>query len=47
LFNIHEIWDVNRPEIGLSKIEGPSHSDDFLPNQKLEGQRKLEVGRKK
>jgi len=47
LFNIHEISDVNRPEIDLSKIEGPSHSDDFLPNQKLEGQRKLEVGRKK
>ncbi|HTM66336.1 MAG TPA: 2Fe-2S iron-sulfur cluster-binding protein [Flavipsychrobacter sp.] len=46
LFNIHELSDVNRPEIDLSKIEGPSHSDDFLPNQKLEGQRKLEVGKK-
>jgi len=46
LFNIHELSDVNRPEIDLSKIEGPSHSDDFLPNQKLEGQKKLEVGKK-
>jgi NADH-quinone oxidoreductase subunit G len=46
LFNIHELSDVNRPEIDLSKIEGPSHSDNFLPNQKLEGQRKLEVGKK-
>ena len=46
LFDIHEISDVNREEIDLSKIEGPSHSDDFLPNQKLEGQKKLEVGRK-
>ena len=45
LFDIHEISDVNREEIDLSKIEGPSHSDDFLPNQKLEGQKKLEVGR--
>jgi len=46
LFNIHELSDVNRPEIDLSKIDGPAHSDDFLPNQKLEGQRKLDVGRK-
>ena len=47
LLDIHEISDVNRPEIDLSKIDGPSHSSDFLPNQQLPGQRKLEVGRKK
>lgn len=47
LFDIHEISDVNRPEIDLSKIDGPSHSSDFLANQQLPGQRKLEVGRKK
>lgn len=46
LFDIHEISDVNRPEIDLSKIEGPAHSDDFLPNRKIEQERKLEVGRK-
>jgi len=27
--DIHNISDVNRPEIELSKIEGPAHSDDF------------------
>lgn len=27
--DIHSISDVNRPEIDLSKIEGPAHSDDF------------------
>jgi NADH-quinone oxidoreductase subunit G len=27
--DIHDISDVNRPEIDLSKIEGPAHSDDF------------------
>ena len=27
--DIHSISDVNRPEIELSKIEGPAHSDDF------------------
>lgn len=46
LFNIHETSDVNRPEIDLSKIEGPAHSDDFLPNQKIEQERRLDVGRK-
>lgn len=46
LFDIHETSDVNRPEIDLSKIEGPAHSDDFLPNKKIEQERKLEVGRK-
>ncbi|MES2701058.1 MAG: 2Fe-2S iron-sulfur cluster-binding protein [Bacteroidota bacterium] len=29
LLDIHDISDVNRPEIDLSKIEGPAHSDDF------------------
>lgn len=29
LLDIHSISDVNRPEIDLSKIEGPAHSDDF------------------
>ncbi|MBS1588093.1 MAG: (2Fe-2S)-binding protein [Bacteroidetes bacterium] len=46
LLDIHTISDVNRPEIHLSEIHGPSHSNDFLPNQQLEGQRKLEVGKK-
>ena len=46
LLDIHNVSDVNRPEIDLSKIEGPAHSDDFLPNKQLEDQRKLEVGRK-
>ncbi len=27
--DIHSVSDVNRPEIELSKIEGPAHSDDF------------------
>ena len=29
LLNIHDISDVNKPEIELSKIAGPAHSDDF------------------
>ncbi|MEI8278527.1 MAG: 2Fe-2S iron-sulfur cluster-binding protein [Bacteroidota bacterium] len=29
LLDIHKVSDVNRPEIDLSKIEGPAHSDDF------------------
>jgi NADH-quinone oxidoreductase subunit G len=28
-FNIHSTSDVNKPEIDLSKIAGPAHSDDF------------------
>jgi NADH-quinone oxidoreductase subunit G len=33
LLDIHSVSDVNRPEIDLSKIEGPAHSDDFkTPN---------------
>lgn len=46
LMDIHNISDVNRPEIDLSKIDGPAHSDDFLPNKQLGTERKLEVGRK-
>ena len=29
LLNIHDVSDVNKPEIELSKIAGPAHSDDF------------------
>lgn len=29
LLDIHSISDVNRPEVDLSKIAGPAHSDDF------------------
>ncbi len=29
LMNIHDVSDVNRPDVDLSKIEGPAHSDDF------------------
>jgi NADH-quinone oxidoreductase subunit G len=29
LMDIHKVSDVNRPEIELSKIDGPAHSDDF------------------
>lgn len=29
LFDIHSTSEVNRPEIDLSKIDGPAHSDDF------------------
>ncbi len=34
--DIHTVSDVNRPEIELSKIDGPAHSDDFKqgPNDK-------------
>ena len=34
LMDIHKISDVNRPEIDLSKIEGPAHSNDFKSDQK-------------
>lgn len=33
LLDIHNVSDVNRPQVDLSKIEGPAHSDNFLPNQ--------------
>ena len=46
LMDIHEISDVNRPEVDLSKLEGPAHSDDFLPNKHLDSERRLDVGRK-
>jgi len=29
LMDIHDISDVNKPNIHLSEIEGPAHSDDF------------------
>src|SRR3984885_6376765 len=29
LMDIHEVSDVNRPDVDLSKIEGPAHSNDF------------------
>jgi NADH-quinone oxidoreductase subunit G len=29
LMDIHSVSDVNKPQIELSKIEGPAHSDDF------------------
>jgi NADH-quinone oxidoreductase subunit G len=27
--DIHDISEVNKPQIHLSEIEGPAHSDDF------------------
>ncbi|WP_431213725.1 hypothetical protein ACQ86N_02090 [Puia sp. P3] len=33
LMDIHTISEVNRPEIDLSKIQGPSHSTDFEPHE--------------
>ena len=27
--DIHTVSEVNRPDIDLSEIEGPAHSDDF------------------
>lgn len=29
LMNIHDVSDVNKPNIELSRISGPAHSDDF------------------
>ena len=29
LLDIHDISDVNKPDIDLSLIQGPAHSDDF------------------
>ncbi len=34
LMEIHDISDVNKPEIELSKIAGPAHSTDFTPKGK-------------
>ena len=33
LMDIHSVSEVNRPNVDLSQIEGPAHSDDFI-NQK-------------
>jgi NADH-quinone oxidoreductase subunit G len=32
--DIHSVSDVNRPEVELSKIDGPAHSDNFGQNKK-------------
>jgi NADH-quinone oxidoreductase subunit G len=29
LMDIHDVSDVNKPNVDLSKINGPAHSDDF------------------
>lgn len=34
LLDIHTVSDVNKPEIHLSKIDGPAHSDDFNTTKK-------------
>lgn len=34
LMDIHSVSEVNRPEVDLSKIEGPAHSEDFNSNTK-------------
>ena len=34
LLDIHTVSDVNKPEIHLSKIDGPAHSDDFNTTNK-------------
>jgi NADH-quinone oxidoreductase subunit G len=33
LMDIHSISEVNRPQVDLSKIQGPSHSTDFEPHE--------------
>jgi len=33
LMDIHDISEVNRPEIDLSKLERPAHSTDFEPHE--------------
>lgn len=38
LMDIHSISEVNKPEIDLSKIQGPAHSNDFKKNEKAKGQ---------
>jgi NADH-quinone oxidoreductase subunit G len=40
LFNIHQTSEVNKPEIQLSLLEGPAHSDDFLQNKNKEDEQK-------
>jgi hypothetical protein len=31
--DIHSVSEVDRPEIDLSKIQGPAHSTDFEPHE--------------
>jgi NADH-quinone oxidoreductase subunit G len=38
LMDIHTISEVNKPEIDLSKIQGPAHSNDFKKSEKPKGQ---------
>jgi len=33
LMDIHSVSEVDRPEIDLSKIQGPAHSTDFEPHE--------------
>jgi NADH-quinone oxidoreductase subunit G len=47
VFDIHTMSDVNRPEVDLSKIEGPAHSDDFLPNRQLANQKRIGTKKEK
>ncbi len=35
MLHIHDVSDVNKPDIDLSKIEGPAHSDDFDKQKRL------------
>ena len=37
LMDIHDVSEVNKPEVYLSAIEGPAHSEDFENTQKLLG----------
>jgi NADH-quinone oxidoreductase subunit G len=34
LMDIHSVSEVNKPNVDLSKIEGPAHSRDFRGNNK-------------
>jgi NADH-quinone oxidoreductase subunit G len=34
LMDIHDISEVNKPNIDLSKIQGPAHSNDFKNGSK-------------
>ncbi|MBC7904406.1 MAG: (2Fe-2S)-binding protein [Gemmatimonadaceae bacterium] len=40
LMDIHDVSEVNRPEIQLSEIPGPAHSEDFTSNGDL---KKLDI----
>jgi NADH-quinone oxidoreductase subunit G len=31
--DIHDVSEVNRPEIDLSQLERPAHSTDFEPHE--------------